>query len=150
MSAAGPRSVAPAKEPAAVPLVRKLGIKAGAEVAFVGSPRGFRAALTPLPDGVRVHSRPRGELDVIVFFVTQHAELARRFAALQRTVTASGGLWVAWPKKSSAIETDLTFEAVQQIGLEAELVDNKSCSIDEDWQALRFVYRLKDRPTRAR
>jgi hypothetical protein len=142
--------VARTNEPTATPLVTKLGIKAGAEVAFVGSPGGFRTALAPLPDGVRVHSRPRGELDVIVFFVTQREELVDRFPALHETLTLSGGLWVAWPKKSSAIETDLTFEAVQQIGLEAELVDNKSCSIDEDWQALRFVYRVKDRPTRGR
>ena len=34
--------------------------------------------------------------------------------------------------------------ALQQL-LAAGLVDNKSCSIDERWQALRFVYRLEDR-----
>ena len=42
-------------------------------------------------------------------------------------------------------DTDLTFDTVQSIGLERGLVDNKSCAIDESWQALRFVYRLKDR-----
>lgn len=142
--------MAQAKKPAANPLVKKLGIKAGAEVAFVGSPGGFRAALTPLPHGVRVHSRPRGELDVIVFFTSQSSELARRFQGLVRTLTAAGGLWVAWPKKSSSIVSDLTFNIVQRTGLEAGLVDNKSCSIDDDWQALRFVNRLRDRPTRGR
>jgi hypothetical protein len=55
-------------------------------------------------------------------------------------------VWIAWPKKASRIETDLTFEAVQEIGLAAGLVDNKSCAIDDRWQALRFVYRLEDRP----
>jgi hypothetical protein len=35
---------------------------------------------------------------------------------------------------------------VQRTGLAAGLVDNKSCTIDESWQALRFVYRLADRP----
>jgi hypothetical protein len=35
---------------------------------------------------------------------------------------------------------------VQSIGLAAGLVDNKSCAIDESWQALRFVWRLEDRP----
>ncbi len=47
---------------------------------------------------------------------------------------------------SAKIDGDLTFEAVQEIGLAHGLVDNKSCSIDERWQALRFVYRLTDRP----
>jgi hypothetical protein len=134
------------KDYSGTPLSQKLGIRAGAEVAIVGSPRGFREALAPLADGVRVHSRPRGELDLIVFFTSQHSELIRRFPALVATLTPAGGLWVAWPKKASSIESDLTFEDVQRVGLEAGLVDNKSCSIDEDWQALRFVYRLKDRP----
>jgi hypothetical protein len=55
-------------------------------------------------------------------------------------------LWVAYPKKSSKVPTDLTFENVQRTGLDAGLVDNKSCAIDDTWTALRFVYRLKDRP----
>ena len=55
---------------------------------------------------------------------------------------------MAWPKKASKIETDLDFEAVQGIGLAAGLVDNKSASVDESWQALRFVFRLADRPRR--
>lgn len=133
------------KDYSAAPLSTKLGIRAGAEVAVVGSPAGFREALTPLADGVRVHSRPRGELDLIVFFTSQHSELLRRFAGLAAALTPAGGLWIAWPKKASSIESDLTFEDVQRVGLDAGLVDNKSCSIDEDWQALRFVHRLKDR-----
>jgi hypothetical protein len=34
---------------------------------------------------------------------------------------------------------------VQAVGLENGLVDNKSASVDETWQALRFVRRLADR-----
>ena len=134
------------KDYSATPLSAKLGIRAGAEVALVGSPPGFREALSPLAAGVRIHSRPRGELDVIVFFASQRAELLRRLPDLAATLTPAGGLWIAWPKKASKIESDLSFEAVQRIGLDAGLVDNKSCSIDADWQALRFVYRLRDRP----
>lgn len=59
--------------------------------------------------------------------------------------TTSAGLWVAWPKKASKLETDLDFDTVQRIGLDAGLVDNKSAAIDDAWQAVRFVYRLADR-----
>jgi hypothetical protein len=83
---------------------------------------------------------------VTVFFATTREELERRFAVLRDTIAPAEGLWVAWPKKASKLETDLDFERVQRIGLEAGLVDNKSCAIDEDWQALRFVYRREDRP----
>ena len=82
---------------------------------------------------------------VMVLFTTSRDELARRFGALTATLADADGLWVAWPKKASKIETDLTFEVVQRDGLDAGLVDNKSAAIDGDWQALRFVRRLRDR-----
>jgi hypothetical protein len=84
---------------------------------------------------------------VVVFFTTSRNGLERHFAALQATLDAADGLWIAWPKKAAKVETDLTFEVVQEIGLAHGLVDNKSCAIDERWQALRFVYRLEDRPS---
>ena len=82
---------------------------------------------------------------VVVYFTTSRVELEQRFEALKATLDPADGLWIAWPKKAGRIETDLTFDVVQQTGLAAGLVDNKSCSIDERWQALRFVYRLVDR-----
>ena len=84
----------------------------------------------------------------VVFFTTDRSELERRFPALKRALAPADGLWIAWPKKASKIETDLDFAAVQRIGLDAGLVDNKSAAIDESWQAVRFVYRREDRPRR--
>ena len=127
------------KDYSQTPLPDKLGIKQGARVALQRAPEGFAERL-----GVR--PRIRGELDVVVHFATKRGALTRAFAPLARRLAHAGGLWVAWPKKSSDVRTDLSFEAVQEIGLAAGLVDNKSCSIDETWQALRFVYRLEDRP----
>ncbi len=82
---------------------------------------------------------------MLVFFTTSRAELERRFDSLRDTMGPADGLWIAWPKKASKIETDLDFDVVQKIGLDAGLVDNKSAAIDDLWQALRFVYRLEDR-----
>jgi hypothetical protein len=96
---------------------------------------------TPLSK--KLGAKPGAE--VVVLFTTSRAELKRRFAALKKTLGPADGLWVAWPKKASKIETDLDFAAVQKIGLDAGLVDNKSAAIDHDWQAVRFVFRLKDR-----
>ena len=84
-------------------------------------------------------------VEVLVFFTARRAELEARLPSLKATLGPADGLWVAWPKKASRIETDLSFEAVQAVGLAAGLVDNKSCSIDDAWQALRFVFRLADR-----
>ena len=130
------------------PLVKKLGIKDGASVALLAAPANFARTLTPLPEGVEVREQARGKLDVIVFFATRERELARRFPVMARALQPAGGLWVAWPKKASCVATDLTFDPVQQTGLDCGLVDNKVCAIDETWSALRFVHRVADRPAR--
>ncbi|MBI3666750.1 MAG: hypothetical protein HY236_11110 [Acidobacteria bacterium] len=52
---------------------------------------------------------------------------------------------VAWPKKASGFPTDITEDTVRGAGLEAGLVDNKVCEVDETWSGLRLVIRLKDR-----
>lgn len=82
---------------------------------------------------------------MLVFFTTRREELERRFPALVATLLPADGLWIAWPKKAAKLDTDLDFAAVQAVGLGNGLVDNKSASIDETWQALRFVRRLADR-----
>jgi len=84
-------------------------------------------------------------VEVVVLFTTTRAELERRSDALKATLAPADGLWVAWPKKASKLETDLDFAAVQELGLAAGLIDNKSAAIDDAWQAVRFVYRLADR-----
>ena len=82
---------------------------------------------------------------VVVYFTTTREGLEGRFESLKATLDPADGLWIAWPKKAAKLEGDLTFEVVQEVGLAHGLVDNKSCSIDGSWQALRFVYRLEDR-----
>jgi hypothetical protein len=83
---------------------------------------------------------------VVVYFTTSLDDLERRFAKLKRTLAPADGLWIAYPKRSSKLETDLTFADVQRIGLDAGLVDNKIVAFDDDWSAVRFVYRREDRP----
>jgi hypothetical protein len=87
----------------------------------------------------------RAGANVTVLFTSTRRDLERRFAELKRTLDPADGLWIAYPKKASAIESDLSFDEVQRIGLEAGLVDNKTCAIDDDWTAVRFVYRRADR-----
>jgi hypothetical protein len=96
---------------------------------------------TPLSK--KLGAKPGAE--VVVFFTTRRSELEARLTGLKATLSPADGLWIAWPKKASKLDTDLDFALVQSAGLAAGLVDNKTCSIDADWQALRFVYRLRDR-----
>lgn len=126
------------------PLAKKLGIRDGCRVAVVAAPDGFAATLE-LPARCRLRTQARGRLDVVVFFVTRRAELARRFSVMQRGLEDDGGLWIAWPKRTSGVATDLGESSVRTIGLDHGLVDNKVAAIDDTWSGLRFVYRLVDR-----
>lgn len=132
---------------AGTPLVKKLGIKEGATLAVVRAPDGFAESLK-LPKGVALRREARGRLDVVLFFATRRAELARRFPKLANGLEPDGGLWIAWPKRTSGVATDLSFDPVQEIGLANGLVDNKVAAIDDTWSGLRFVYRVADRPHR--
>ena len=136
------------KDYSGTPLPKKLGVKEGSRVVLVGAPDGFADLLVPWPPEADLLARARKPLDVAVLFATRRSDLAKRFPPLARALDPAGGLWVGWPKKSSGIETDLSFESVQRLGLDAGLVDNKSAALDERWQGVRFVFRLKDRPKR--
>jgi hypothetical protein len=57
-------------------------------------------------------------------------------------------LWIAWPKKTAGVATDLQESIVRDVGLAHGLVDNKVCAVDDTWSGLRFVYRLADRARR--
>jgi hypothetical protein len=127
------------------PLAKKLGIKPEGRVAFANPPAGFEDLLDELPPGVRTRGRVRGPVDVIVFFTRTRSELAGRLPALRRAMDPAAGLWIAWPKRSSGEETDLTEDVVRELAYENTLVDSKVCAIDEVWSALRLVIRVRDR-----
>ena len=65
---------------------------------------------TPL--GKKLGAKPG--VEVVVLFTTTRAELKRRFAALRKTLAPADGLWVAWPKKASKLETDLDASSWEQ------------------------------------
>lgn len=123
------------------PLVRKLGIREGARVAVVAAPDDFAETLGELPDDVVVITRPRGGSDVVVAFFTRRRDIERRLATLRKAIEPAGGLWIAWPKRSSGVATDITEEAIRDVALPTGLVDNKVCAIDETWSGLRLVIR---------
>lgn len=125
------------------PLPRKLGVKPGHRVLLSHAPSDVSLAATD----ATVHRRPTGSTryDVQLVFVPAMAALGPRFDAARERMTVDGGLWIAWPKRSSGVMTDLDGNVVREHGLAVGLVDTKVCAVDETWSALRFVVRLRDR-----
>jgi len=134
------------KDYSGTPLPKKLGIREGSRVLVLGAPDRFE--LASLPGGVELVRAARNGLDVALLFATRRADLERRFPRVASALEPNGRLWVAWPKKASGVETDLTFDTVQRTGLDSGLVDNKSASITDAFQGLQFVVRVRDRQNR--
>ena len=125
------------------PLPKKLGIKEQTRLAIINAPNGFETFLGALPPGAEIVKRLAKPLDIILLFVTSERAVARDFSKLSVKLATKGMIWIAWPKKSSGVASDLSFERVQRIGLDAGLVDVKICAIDDTWSGLKFVHRKK-------
>ena len=128
------------------PLPTKLGIKPDSRLGLMNAPADFMVTLGELPHGVRVLvGRLHPPVDVIVAFFTERRDLERRLPGLIGVLEKAGGLWIAWPKRASGVETDITEDVVREAALAEGVVDNKVCAIDETWSGLRLVVRLRDR-----
>jgi hypothetical protein len=92
-------------------------------------------------DGVTMLRRPAAPLDIVLLFVTERRELARRLATLQERLAPAGMLWVCWPKRASGVPTDVTEDVVREVALPRGLVDTKVAAVDATWSGLRLVIR---------
>jgi hypothetical protein len=125
------------------PLPQKLGIKEGHIVGTVGAPAEFARTLGPI--GAKLVGDAAGKRDVVIAFVTERAALAKGLAGWTKAIHPAGSLWIAWPKKSSGVPTDIVEDTIRAVALPTGLVDNKVCAIDETWSGLRLVVRLENR-----
>jgi hypothetical protein len=123
------------------PLWTKLGAKPARTLLVVGAPAGFEAQLAALPEGVVLLKRAEALFDLGLCFCASRAELERQWKKLAPKLADGGALWIAWPKQTSGVATDLNGDAVRAFGLEQGLVDTKVCAIDATWSGLRFQRR---------
>ena len=124
------------------PLPKKLGIKPGMSMAVLNEPANLDAILGDLPDRVAAVRRLSGHHELVLIFVTRKVDFAARVPALTAAIAPDGMIWVAWPKRASKIETDMTEDVIREIVLPSTgLVDVKVCAIDHVWSGLKLVIR---------
>jgi CheY-like chemotaxis protein len=118
-------------------LPKKLGIREASKVMTIASPDGFEEMLEPMPEGAEFVRT--GTPDVLIVFTTTQAELELRFAKALSRVGEKTKLWMAWPKKTSGVQSDLNEDAVRNFGLGIGWVDYKVCAIDNTWSGLALA-----------
>ena len=129
-------------------LQAKLGIKADFRMIIINPPDHYDEILGPLPETISLEDRLEGLFDFIHFFTTESSVLAQTFPTLRDALVPNGMLWISWPKKASKVPTDLSEDVIRVVGLDNGLVDVKVAAVNQVWSALKFVYRLRDRPGR--
>jgi hypothetical protein len=75
----------------------------------------------------------------VLAFVSSSEDVAKHAAALAQAAASADGLaWIAYPKKSSGVDTDITrdhgWDALHAEGLQPV----RQVAIDDTWSALRF------------
>jgi hypothetical protein len=125
---------------AGTPLLKKLGIKGDSSLALLDAPDEFRKSLGPLPDGVTLRAKYGRDCDLTMWFVRSSKELNRGIKKIAAQLD-EGLIWIVWPKKTSAIGSDLSQVSIRGAGLASGLVDFKVCAIDATWSGLLFKRR---------
>ncbi|HET7420415.1 MAG TPA: DUF3052 family protein [Candidatus Dormibacteraeota bacterium] len=89
-----------------------------------------------------IAGKPRRLCDIVIIGVDEMRELDVLKEA-KKWIEPNGAIWLVRPKggRSELKDTDLI-----EAGLAAGLVDNKIASFSETHGAMRFVFRLRDRP----
>jgi hypothetical protein len=127
------------------PLAAKLGIKCAMSITLLNAPDLLEMVF---PDSVTISQDLNGQADVVVAFFTWLADLEAIIDELASTIFPAGALWVAWPKKASRVDTNLSDNEVRTCALQRGLVDNKVCAVNATWSALRVVWRKELRSIR--
>ena len=121
---------------------KKVGLKENQRLALVDAPEDW--AMPDLPSGVEVAGGLQ-EADVVIAFHREAAELTARVEALGRAIFPDGMVWIAWPRKTGGHRSDITENGIRDAVLPHGLVDVKVAALDDDWSALKVVWRRERR-----
>jgi hypothetical protein len=127
------------------PLAKKLSLKDGLRVWWVGMPQSVREEVASGGLALQLLRAPEAPIDAAHLFVTRRAELEAGLRRLLPLLDRAGFIWISWPKKASKVATDVTEDVIRDVALPMQLVDVKVCSVDDVWSGLKLVIRKQHR-----
>jgi hypothetical protein len=123
-------------------LAKKLHLKPGMRLAVVNAPGGFARTMGRVPAGITQEPSLKRALDVVLLFVVNKKELKSRWPKALKSLKPDGSLWVAHPKKSSGVDSDLAaMNSDWGVYKNSEWQPVARIAIDDTWSALRFRQR---------
>ena len=120
-------------------LAKKMHLKPGHRVLVKNAPDGFiENHLSPLPDGAEISTMARGQFDAAQFFVKSQAAFRKLVPQLKKPARDDRLIWVAYPKQTSGVTTDLNRDRMIEICEGSGIRGVAIVSIDETWASVRF------------
>jgi hypothetical protein len=116
-------------------LAQKMKLKPGQRAVVVNAPEGYLKELGPLPAGVEMAARLQGKFDWVQLFVKNRAALEKDLAKVVRALKPESLLWIAYPKGSSKIQTNLTRDKGWDAVAQADLKWVTLISVNDTWSA---------------
>ena len=108
------------------PLVKKLGIKPGFQLALLNAPAHYFDLLGDIPADVAIdHDLDRTGYDFVHAFYIRRVDYEANFPRLKSAIHKDGLIWISWYKKAAKMPTDITEDVVRDVALAGGLVDVK-------------------------
>ena len=119
-------------------IAKKMGLKPGMRALLLCAPSGYAKLLEPLSSGVVISEALNGTHEFVQYFATRKSELKKQAGDLLKHAGPKALVWIAYPKKTSGMESDLDRETVREVlsafGWRAVSI----VAINDVWAALRF------------
>ena len=121
-------------------LARKLQIREDRSVLVTDAPRPLLAAIKLAAGGARIVTAGKRRFDVVVAFVVDRSQVKARSSKAVSSLAAGGVLWLAYPKKTGAIATDISRDVGWEPLTARGFQPVSQVSLDGTWSALRFKH----------
>jgi hypothetical protein len=120
------------------PIADKLRIRKGYSVRLIAPPEDCEALLGPMPTDVAIVADGNGPFDTVILFVPSTTTLTTHSSKAISVLKMSGLLWLAYPKKTGAIASDMSRERAWEAFAALDWRPVSQIAIDDTWSALRF------------
>jgi len=119
-------------------LAKKLQIKPGQRMLVLNAPEGYVAKLVDELEGIAVVTACEPPCDAVLLFVNSLAEADRCAAMATSAVGPDGLVWMAYPKGTSGVTTDVNRDRLGAAMKAKGWPAVRQVAIDDIWSALRF------------
>lgn len=115
----------------------KLQVKAGKTFRVIGQPESTRQLLAQLPQGAAFAADDE-PADVVLIFVKSMEEVKTTIPLNDQVLKPDGIPWLAYPKKTSAIKTDLDRDIIWRYLNTIGWTGVAMIAIDDTWSGFRM------------